>query len=86
MIFSLYATLVNEHLTDVNVLKSFNFSIFCFTIKQLLVTKYFKGFFCLSNKDATCMITDKQNSYMKVHVNGCITEIYKQVTKGNCSF
>lgn len=38
---------------------------FFFTIHQLLVKVYnFEGFPCLTNKDATCMLTDKRNSYM----------------------
>lgn len=38
---------------------------FFLTIHQLLVTVYnFEGFPCLTNKDATCMLTDKRNSYM----------------------
>lgn len=37
----------------------------CLTIHQFLVTVYnFEGFPCLTNKDATCMLTDKRNSYM----------------------
>lgn len=57
------------------------------TIHQLLVTVYnFEGFPCLTNKDATSMITDKRNSYMKVHENGRITEIDMQYTTGTCSF
>lgn len=38
---------------------------FFLTIHQILVTVYnFEGFPCLTNKDATCMLTDKRNSYM----------------------
>lgn len=38
---------------------------FFLTIHQLLVTVYnFEGFPCLTNEDATCMLTDKRNSYM----------------------
>lgn len=49
---------------------------FCLTIHQLLVTVYnFEGFPCLTNEDATCMLTDKRNSYMYVHENGCIKDI-----------
>lgn len=49
---------------------------FFLTIHQLLVTVYnFEGFPCLTNKDATCMLTDKRNSYMQVHENGRIKDI-----------
>lgn len=40
-------------------------TILFLTIHQLLVTVYnFEGFPCLTNEDATCMLTDKRNSYM----------------------